>query len=55
MLVARKFITPERTLPAKEQLVRIVNMLGGMLKRFSSHVASFREEEGIYGTEHEHE
>ena len=55
VLVARKFITAERTLPAKEQLVRIVNMLVGMLKRFSGHAGSLHEEEGIYGAEHEHE
>src|SRR5438046_2447250 len=34
VLVARKLIATERILPAKEQLVRIVNMLMGMLKRF---------------------
>src|SRR5438132_7212721 len=35
VLAARKFITAERTVPAKGQLVWIVNMLVGMLKRFS--------------------
>ena len=35
VLVARKLIATERIVPAKERLVRIVNMLMGMLKRFS--------------------
>jgi hypothetical protein len=30
-------------------------MLVGMLKRFSGHAGSLREEEGIYASEHEHE
>src|SRR2546427_12821676 len=34
VLVARTLIATERILPAKEQLVRIVNMLMAMLKRF---------------------
>ena len=55
VLIARKFITAERTLPAKEQLVRIVNMLVGMLKRYSGHAGSLHGKAGVYGTEHEHE
>src|SRR6266581_9172849 len=34
VLAVRKLIPAERIIPAKEQLVRIVNMLMGMLKRF---------------------
>ncbi len=49
MLAVRKFITADRTVPAKEQLVRIVNMLVGMLKRFSGHAGLFHDKEGIYG------
>jgi four helix bundle protein len=33
-VLARRFIAAERIVPAKEQLVRIVKMLMGMLKRF---------------------
>ena len=40
---------------AKEQLVRIVRMLMGMLKRFSGRADLLREETGIYASEHEHE
>ena len=35
VLAMRKLIASEQILPAKERLVRIVNMLMGMLKRFS--------------------
>src|SRR5947207_12374678 len=55
VLVARKLSTLERTVPAKEQLVRIVNMLMGMLKRFSARADFLREDEGIYAVEQEHE
>ena len=55
VLAVRKVISAERTIPAKEQLVRIVNMLVGMLKRFSEHAGSLREEEGVYRVEQEQE
>ena len=55
VLVARKLIATERILPAKEQLVRIVNMLMGMLKRFSGRAEFLREDEGLYATEQEQE
>src|SRR5947207_9678319 len=35
VLAVRKLIAQDRVVAAKEQLVRIVNMLMGMLKRFS--------------------
>ena len=54
VLAVRKLINAERVIPAKEQLVRIVNMLMGMLKRFSGR-ADLLGEEGIYALEHEHE
>src|SRR5206468_11867701 len=55
VLVARKLIATERILRAKEQLVRIVNMLMGMLKRFSGRAEFLREDEGLYATEQEQE
>ena len=55
VLVVRKIIARERIVPAKEQLVRIVNMLMGMLKRFSGRAEFLREGEGIYPNEHEHD
>jgi len=55
VLAVRKLISVERVIPAKEQLVRIVNMLVGMLKRFSGHPGLLREEEGVYLSEQEQE
>src|SRR5881398_2526754 len=51
----RKLVAAERILPAKERLVRIVNMLMGMLKRFSGRAEFLREDEGLYATEQEQE
>ena len=55
VLAARKFVSPDRITPAKEQLVRIVNRLAGMLKKFSSRAEFLREDEGPYAIEHEQE
>src|SRR6516225_6135579 len=55
VLAARKLVAGERILPAKERFVRIVNMLMGMLKRFSGRAEFLREDEGLYAIEHEHE
>jgi hypothetical protein len=55
VLAVRKLINAERVIPAKEQLVRVVNILMGMLKRFSGRADLLGEEEGIYALEHEHE
>jgi four helix bundle protein len=55
VLTVRKLVATDRILPAKESLVRIVNMLMGMLKRFSGRAEFLREEEGLYAVDHEHE
>jgi len=55
VLVARNLIATERIVPAKEQLVRIVNMLMGMLKRFSGRAEFLREDEGTYPNEYDHD
>ena len=55
VLAVRKLVAGERILPAKERLVRIVNMLMGMLKRFSGRAQFLREDEGLYAIEHEQE
>jgi four helix bundle protein len=55
VLAVRKLVAAERILPAKERLVRIVNMLMGMLKRFSGRAEFLREDEGLYVIEHEQE
>jgi four helix bundle protein len=55
VLVVRNLIAIERIVPAKERLVRIVNMLMGMLKRFSGRAEFLREDEGTYPNEYDHE
>ncbi len=55
VLAVRRLIAAERIIPAKEQLVRVVKMLIGMLKRFSRRADLLGEEIGIYGSDHEHE
>jgi four helix bundle protein len=56
VLVARKLVAPGQIESAKENLARIVQMLMGMLRRFSARGDFLREEEvGEYGIEHEQE
>ena len=53
VLAVRKLVAAERIFPAKERLVRIVNMLMGMLKRFSGRAEFLREDEGLYAIDQE--
>ena len=55
VLVVRRLTTAAQTREAKEQLARIVRMLIGLLKRFSERADVLREDEGVYGTDHDHE
>jgi four helix bundle protein len=57
VLVARELATVEQVITAKESLVRVVEMLVGLLRKFSPHGNMLREEEATYPTqiEHEHE
>ena len=55
VLVARKLATTDRIEIAKESLVRIVQMLMGMLRRFSERGEFLREEADQYGFDHDHE
>ena len=55
VLTVRRLVAAERILPAKERLVRIVNMLMGMMKRFSGRAEFLREDEGLYAIDQEHE
>ena len=57
VLAVRKLVATERIVPAKEQLVYIVNMLMGMLKRFSGRAEFLREGEGKHavGFDHDHD
>jgi len=57
VLVARDLATLEQILPAKECLARIVEMLVGLLRKFSPHSDLLQEDEAAYGSpvEHEHD
>ena len=55
VLVVRKLATVDQTESAKENLVRIVQMLMGMLRRFSERGEFLREDAQPYPSEHEHE
>ena len=55
VLVARKLVMAEQIENAKENLVRIVQMLMGMLRRFSERGEFLREAAEEYAAEHEHE
>jgi len=55
VLVVRKLVDAECVISGKEKLIRIVNMLMGILKRFSERAEFLREGEGLYATDHEQE
>jgi four helix bundle protein len=55
VLVARKLVTEEQIEAQKEQLVRIVQMLMGMLRKFSGRAEFLREDNPGYGREIDHE
>jgi four helix bundle protein len=53
VLVARKLAASDQIVPAKEQLVSIVKMLMGLLKRFSDRAGFLREEDPGYREQHD--
>ncbi len=56
VLMARRLAGEEQIGPAKEQLVRIVQMLTGMLRKYSDRADVLREGEADYGgVDHEQE
>ena len=55
VLAVRKLVGAERVMSGKEKLVRILNMLIGMLKKFSGRAKFLREDEGLYAIDQEHE
>src|SRR5438067_5492946 len=54
-LLVRKLTKEEPVAAQKERLVRIVEMLVGLLRRFSDRADVLREEAPDYVSEHEHE
>src|ERR1700756_3225894 len=55
VLLVRKLATEEQADTAKERLERIVQMLIGLLRKFSERAHVLREEEPAYQTEREQE
>jgi four helix bundle protein len=57
VLIARELATVDQITAAKESLVRVVEMLVGLLRKFSSRSELLREDEALYGPliEHEHD
>jgi len=55
VLLVRKLASEEQVVPAKEQLARIVQMLIGLLRRFSERASVLREEEPAYSIDHDYD
>ena len=55
VLLVRKLASDEQVVPAKDRLARIVQMLIGLLRKFSERASVLREEEPAYSIDHEHE
>jgi four helix bundle protein len=55
VLFVRKLASETQVAEQKEKLARIVQMLIGLLRKFSERADVLREEEGTYVIEHEHE
>src|SRR5438034_4610986 len=55
VLLVRKLATEEQVVLAKERLARIVQMLVGLLRKFSERADVLREEGANYSSEHDYE
>ena len=55
VLVARRLAAVDDVILAKEQLVRVVQMLVGLLRRFSDRADVLREDEGEFRIDYEHD
>lgn len=55
VLVARRLTSVELVTPAKQRLVGIVQMLVGLLRRFSERADVLREDEGEFRIDHDHD
>jgi len=53
VLLVRKLASEEQVVLAKDQLARIVQMLIGLLRKFSERAGVLREEEPAYSIDHE--
>ena len=55
VLLVRKLASEEQVVPAKDRLARIVQMLIGLLRKFSERAGVLREEEPGYSIDHDYE
>jgi four helix bundle protein len=55
VLLVRKLASEKQIVPAKERLVRIVQMLVGLLRKFSERADVLREDEPGYSIDHDYE
>ena len=55
VLLARKLATDEQVISGKERLIRIVQMLFGLLRKFSVRADFLREEEPAYPVDHDYD
>src|SRR5918996_5569214 len=55
VLLVRKLANEEQVVSAKERLARIVQMLIGLLRKFSDRADMLREDEAVYPIEHDYE
>jgi four helix bundle protein len=55
VLLVRKLAAEEQVVPAKEKLARIVQMLTGLLRKFSARADVLREEESAYSVDYDYE
>jgi four helix bundle protein len=55
VLLVRKLATEEQVVLSKERLARIVQMLVGLLRKFSERAGVLREEESEYSVNHDYE
>src|SRR4029078_10333286 len=53
VLLVRKLASDEQVVPAKDRLARIIQMLIGLLRKFSERASVLREEEPAYFIDHE--
>ncbi|SRR6266436_2835655 len=55
VLLARKLASEQQVAGQKEKLARIVQMLIGLLRKFSERAEFLREDEGTYAGEYDHD
>jgi four helix bundle protein len=55
VLFVRKLASEEQVLDPKEKLARIVQMLTGLLRKFSERADVLREDEAVYAIEHDYD